>query len=109
MPTVTNPETGEEVEVREVHATGISANISATSTEFEASDASFIQAYMTKAVEAAYREGVMNPEKIREAILAAREEAKEHIRRIREEKQKEATIARQEAMRSTAEEAAKKQ
>lgn len=109
MPTVTNPETGEEVEVQEVHATGISANISATSTEFEPSDASFIQAYMTKAVEAAHRDGIVDPVKIREAILAAREEAKEHIRRIREEKQKEATIARQEAMRFAAEEAAKKQ
>lgn len=109
MATVTNPETGEEVEVTQVHATGVSANISAVSTEFEASDAAFIQAYMTKAVEAAHRDGVVNPLKIREAILAAREEAKDHIRRIREEKQKEATIARQEAMRLAVEEAAKKQ
>lgn len=100
---VKSDETGELVEVVPVRATAVSANVSATSTEFEKGDAAFIQAYMTSAVAWCHREGIVDPEQIKHYIQVGREQAKDHIRRAREQARKEAEIAANKAYREAME------
>lgn len=103
MATLKNPETGEEVEIKPVEAVAVAANVSATSTAFVRGDAAFIQAFMTKAVEDAYREGKTDPDYVRNQIYAARELAKHHLKRIKEEARLEAERAAKDKEREDAE------
>jgi beta-lactamase regulating signal transducer with metallopeptidase domain len=69
----------------QVFAVGVSGNLGTGNSEFKEYGkmaAKFIEAAMVKAVNDCYAAGVTEPEKVRECMMVAREEAKEHLRKL---------------------------
>lgn len=79
MPTVIDDDTGEEVEVKPVHATATVASVNSLHSDFPKGSAQFIEKHMAAAVMRAHEEGVTDPEEIRERILVARQLARNAI------------------------------
>lgn len=95
MATVTDATTGEEVEVVQVEAAAAIASINEVNSEFPKTAAKDIEAAMAAAAQHALEAGVSDPEKIRGAMLAARESAKLALRMQMRDEQTQRDAAQQ--------------
>jgi len=88
MPTVICDETGEEVEVRPVHAAAVSANVAQGASDgprLSKVQVELIQQAMANAVTWCYQEGIVDPDAIKAKMQEARANMKRRIAEAIEE------------------------
>lgn len=80
MATVVDENTGKEVEVVPVEATVAIATISSIASEFPPDAAKHIEQAMVWAVNDCNEKGITDPNKVKEAMMKARQGMKVHLR-----------------------------
>jgi predicted solute-binding protein len=79
MPTVTDDNTGEEIEVQPVHATVTAASVNSFKSELPRGSAKLIETAMANAVAQAMEQGITDAEELREIIQKARQSSRQAI------------------------------
>ena len=96
MLTVVDDNTGEEIEVRPIHAVSAMASVNSLRDEFPRGSAAIIERAMATAAAQCAADGIADQVKVRDAMIRARRTAKNAIRMHMDDLRSQAALAERE-------------